>query len=117
MNITPWAVLFIGLAQIGQGHTQGTMSGMANSMRSSPLMAPAGQGQGPHDIGKGPATEDQIQSGSGQKRPDSMLGANPGNSSGTADDGGAGFSSDGGGTEKARKPVDENSGNTAPMLC
>jgi hypothetical protein len=116
MNITSWAVLFIGLAQIGQGYTQGTMSGMANSMRSSPLMAPAGQGQGPHDIGKGPATEDQTQSGNGHKRPDSMPGAHPGNSSGTAGDGGAGFRSERGGTKKARKPVDENSGSTAPML-
>jgi hypothetical protein len=119
MNIAVSAVLLSSLALIGigTGHAQGTMSGMTNSMRSSPLMAPAGQGQGPHEIGKGLATEDQIPSGNGEGRPDSMRGANPGHSSGTAGDrAGASTGGDRGEVEKGRKPGHGDSGGAAPML-
>lgn len=117
MNIAVWLVLFSSLAPTGLAHAQGTMSGMTNSMRSGPLMAPAGQGQGPHDIGKGLA-EDQFPSGRGEGRSDSIGDANPGNSSGTAGGGvGAGTRGDRGGTAaQGKKPAHGDSGGAAPML-
>jgi hypothetical protein len=107
MNIAVWLVFFGVLAPIGPGYAQGTMSGMTNSMRSSPLTAPAGQGQGPHDIGKELTAEDRILSGNGEGRSDSMPGADSGNSSGTAGGGmGADTSSGQGrsGEEKKARP-------------
>lgn len=104
MNIAVWLVLFGVLAPIGPGHAQGTMSGMTNSMRSSPLMAPAAQGQGPHDIGKELTAEDRILSGKGERRPGSVPGADSGNSSETAGGGvGADTSSDRGGAGEEKK--------------
>jgi hypothetical protein len=89
MKATVWVVLFISLASIGPAHSQGTMSGMTSSGRSSPLMAPAGQGQGPHDIGKEPGTaEYHAPSGNSEGRPDSSNGMKPGQSSGIAGSGG-----------------------------
>jgi hypothetical protein len=85
MKTTAWAALFIGLASTGAAHSQGTMSGMTSSGRSGVLMAPAGQGQGPHDIGKEPGTaEYDAPSGNSAARSDSSNGMKPGKSSGIA---------------------------------
>ena len=89
MKATASAVLFISLASIGTAYSQGTMSGMTSSGSSGALMAPAGQGQGPHDIGKEPGTAKyHAPNGSSEGRPDSSNGMRPGQSSGVAGGGG-----------------------------
>lgn len=89
MKTTASAVLFIGLVSIGPAHSQGTMSGMTSSGRSGLLMAPAGQGQGPHDIGKEPGTSEyDAPSGNREGRTGSSNGMKPGKSSGIAGSGG-----------------------------
>jgi hypothetical protein len=106
MKTTASAVLFISLASIGPAHSQGTMSGMTSSGRTGALMAPAGQGQGPHDIGKEPgAAEYRAPSGNSEGRTDSSNGMKPGKSSGIAGSGGGPKASGDSGTDERNRTL------------